>query len=248
MDQISDIDEERINSIIEEAEVNYKTGRFEDAAKNFEYLSGKMLDHKFFEDMIYFTYRSLTARKRINDIPTIVRNLQTLGLNVLKISTYLASEYLNNSLVYEEKTELLWVAQKNLELLGEKEQRKQFINTLTKIYVKFASDAEFSYSERRSYLERNLQMYKEMKDYNKYNSTNERLAFLLEEQAVNTLDSQGYDIELVAARLFAEAASIFFNIHNVEKYKLLINKAKTLDPKLKLPKPQKSDFVIEALN
>lgn len=248
MDQIKFIDEDRITSIVEEAEVNYKTGRYEDAAKNFEYLSREMLDHKFFEDMIYFAYRSMIARKQINDIPTIVKNMQSLGLDVLKISTYLASEYLNKTLIYEEKTELLWIAQKNLKLLGETEQQKQYIKSLTKIYFKFASDIEFSYTERRSYLERNLKMYEEIREYKKYKSTKEKLALLLEEQADHTLNSQGYDIELVAARLFAEAASILLEINNEAKHDQLIKKAKTLDPKLKLVETRNSNFAIEVLN
>ncbi|MCE7734693.1 MAG: hypothetical protein GPJ54_07445 [Candidatus Heimdallarchaeota archaeon] len=248
MDQIKLIDEDRITSVIEEAEVNYKTGRYEDAAKNFEYLSREMLDNKLFEDMIYFAYRSMIARKQINDIPTIVKNMQTLGLNVLKISTYLASEHLNKTLIYEEKTELLWIAQKNLELLGDSKQRKQYVQSLTKIYFKFASDVEFSYAERRSYLERNLQMYKEIKQFKKYKSTKEMLALLLEEQADNTLKSHGFDVELVAARLLAEAASILLEINNVAKHDILIGKAKKLDPKLKPVKTPNSNFAIEVLN
>lgn len=248
MDQDQVIDEERITSVIEEAEVNYKTGRFENAAQNFEYLSRLMLDHRLFEDMIYFSYRSLIARKQFNDIPTIVKNMQTLGLNLLKVSTYLASDHLNKTLIYEEKTELLWIAQKNLALLGDTDQRKQFIKALSEIYFTFSSDVEFSFEERRTYLERNIQMYEEIKDYKNYKLAKERLALLAEDQAIHTLNSQGYDVEIVAARFYAEAASIFSEINNIDKYNDLVEKAKSLDPKIILPHPQNQNLALEAVN
>ncbi|OLS24473.1 MAG: hypothetical protein HeimC2_22790 [Candidatus Heimdallarchaeota archaeon LC_2] len=239
MNNIKSEDDERINTVIEEAEVNYRTGRFENSATNFEYLTQKMLEKSLYEDMIYFAYRSIIARKQINDINSTVKIMQKLGINILKISTLIAMDQLNNTLVYEEKTELLWVAQKNLKLLGDPGKREKLIKILTDIYFNLSKDIEFNYEERKSYLDRNINLLQEIKDFDGYRRNKKELAHLMEEKAITTLNSQGFDIELVAARFFVQAANEYHDISDSNKYDELISNAKELDPKLKIITPKK---------
>lgn len=239
MNNIKSIDDERINTVVEEAEVNYRTGRFENSATNFEYLTQKMLEKSHYEDMIYFAYRSIIARKQINDINSTVKIMQKLGINILKISTLIAMDQLNNTLVYEEKTELLWLAQKNLKLLGDPGKREELIKILTDIYFNLSKDIEFNYEERKSYLDRNINLLQEIKDFDGYRRNKKELAHLMEEKAITTLNSQGFDIELVAARFFVQAANEYHDISNSNKYDELISNAKELDPKLKIITPKK---------
>lgn len=241
MNDLGPIDEDRINMVIEEAEVNYKTGRYENAAKNFEYLTQEMLENRFYEDMVYFTYRSIVARKQVNDNLSIVKIMQKLGINILKISTIVAMDQLNSTLIYEEKTDLLWVAQKNLKLLGDIVKREKLIRMLTEIYFTLSKDIEFSYDERKVYLERNITLLQEIKDFEGYRMNKDELAQLIEEKAVNTLNSQGFDVDLVAARFFIQAANEYHAIGNTKKYNELVSKAKELDPKMQIIKPKKND-------
>ena len=241
MNSVRSIDEDNINSVIEEAEVNNKTGRYENAAKNFEYLTQKMLENSCYEDMIYFAYRSIIARKQVNDISSIVKITQKLGINILKISTILSMDQLNNTLVYEEKTDLLWVAQKNLKLLGDFEKREKLIRILTDIYFNLSKDLEFTYDERKSYLERNITLLQEIKDFDGYRINKEEHAKLIEEKAIATLNSQGFDIELVAARFFVQAANEYQDIGDTKKYDELVSNAKELDPKIRLNTPENKD-------
>ena len=48
---------EKFHLILEEAETNYSTSRFKDAAKTFEHLAQQCIDNKLHEDMVYFFYR-----------------------------------------------------------------------------------------------------------------------------------------------------------------------------------------------
>ncbi len=241
MNDTRPLDEDRINMVIEEAEVNYKTGRYENAAKNFEYLSQEMLENKFYEDMIYFTYRSIVARKQVNDNISIVKIMQKLGINILKISTIVAMDQLNKTLIYEEKTDLLWITQKNLKLLGDHGKREKLIRMLTEIYLTLSKDVEFTYDERKAYLERNITLHQEIKDFEGYRVNKEELAQLNEEKGIATLNSQGFDVELVAARFFIQAANEYHDIGNTKKYNELVSNAKVLDPKLQIIKPKKKD-------
>ncbi|MHA2099312.1 MAG: hypothetical protein ACW99A_11530 [Candidatus Kariarchaeaceae archaeon] len=248
MESINKIGKDKINSIIEEAEVNYKTGRYENAAKNFEYLSRTMFDQRYFEDMLYFSYRSIIARKQFNDVTSIVKNMHKLALDILRVSTHMASEHLNETVIHEDKTELIWIAQYNLKLLGDHEKRLLYIRALSKIYLQLAADIEFKFEERKSYLERNMIMLEEIKEYKGYKSGIEKLAALIEEKAEQTLDSQGFDTNLVAARFYVEAATHFFQINNMNKYEELTAKARKLDPNLKMHQLTKDDQIVPILN
>lgn len=71
--------QEEFGKLKDEATENYKTGRFQNAARIYDNLVKALEKEGMYVDMIYFSYRAANARERAEDIPGSIKTFQILG-------------------------------------------------------------------------------------------------------------------------------------------------------------------------
>ena len=128
--QQNHIDPGLISSILEEAEVNFKTKRYENAAKSFDFLRNKTIEEHNYLDAIYFTYRSLHSWEKYGDPLNFSKLYQRQAIDSLRISTKLALKNLEDVVEITEKLDLLKIIEGNLKIFDEPKQRHSVIEKI----------------------------------------------------------------------------------------------------------------------
>lgn len=224
------------DNLLEEAETNFKSSRYENAAKTFEHIAHMCIEMKYFEDMLYFTYRAIVSWIQANKMINVIRLYQKLAIHSLKLSTLQAITTIDSTIDLENKADLIRLAQQNLKHLNENEKRRPLIDSLVTLYEKFGDDYSLNYNEKIVYLERSIELLKEIQDFDRLKSITIKLACLIETNAIQILKTSDFDAELVSAHKLIEAAKLYFDVEQVEKFNTLIAKALELYPEIDLTK------------
>lgn len=222
--------------LLQEAEANFNSSRYYNAAKTFEHLLQMCIDVNNYEDMIYFAYRAAVSWSQANQTKRIIQLYQKLAINTMKLSTVLAVSALENSKDLIEKAEFIKLAQENLKFLNEEEKRKPLVEMLLDLYDKFSNDYSLDHNEKVVFIERAIRLLIDIKDNERIKLLKFKLAGLTESNANYTLNNSEFDAELVSAHQLMEAAKLYYEVNDLPKFNELIEKAKALDPSLDLSK------------
>lgn len=205
-------------TILDEANAYYTTGRFVDAAKTFEHLSSMCIKSKKFDDMLYFTYRALNAWSNEDRTTNKLKLYQRVGVFSLKFSTKLALEALERSINNIEKLELMTIIKKNLIYLDEKIKRDEIMINMLPIITELIQ-IEDEYIRKKELIDNAIELHTELNN----SQEKEKLIFkkgsLIEKEADYQLQFAEFDPEEVAERLYVESLEIF----------ILVNKKKEMN-------------------
>jgi hypothetical protein len=229
---------EKFHLILEEAETNYSTSRFIDAAKAFEHLAQQCVDNKLHEDMVYFFYRAIVSWIQSNRTINVIKGYQKLAVTCLKLSTRKVFSEIESSVDLVEQAELLRLAQQNLKHLNEDKKRSQILLRLIDIYEKFGNDTSLEHKEKVTFIERAINLSCDTNNEARTTSLKLQLAKVTEMQAVQILSEKSFDSELVAAHQYIKAAKIYREIGYDTNSSELISKAVDLYPDLDLDELQ----------
>ena len=130
----------KLSELIEDANTNYINSRFVDAARSFGHIAQVCLKQEYYEDAIYFFYRSIVANTRTEDREKSVSILRELGLSCLKVSSAIVSKSMEEDLDIVTKASMLDVSQQNLHNLHDNEQRVIMVQSLVQLNQEIADD------------------------------------------------------------------------------------------------------------
>lgn len=222
------IDIDNFDLILQEANDNYYSGRFEDSANTFEHLSSMCVKMELYEDMIYFIYRALVSWSSINRVDRMIKIYQRIGLFSIKLSSQLAKQIVDTSYDLFEKVEFLEIIAKNLVNTGEMEKRKQVLIDLVIHYEELLDFENIDYIIKKGYYEKIISLLDEINDSTKLKKYKSRLAEFICKRGDLMLKESNFDPELVAAQYYYEAADYYLAIKKHKKYESLIKKADRL--------------------
>ncbi len=222
------IDIENFDMILQEANDNYYSGRFEDSANTFEHLSSMCVKMELYEDMIYFIYRALVSWSSINRADRMIKIYQRIGLFSIKLSSQLAKQVVDNSYDLFEKVEFLEIIAKNLANTGEMDKREHVLIELVKHYEELLDFDNIDYIIKKGYFESIISLLEEINDPTRLTKFKSSLAELICKRGDLMLKESNFDPELVAAQYYYEAADYYLAIEKHKKYENLIKKADRL--------------------
>lgn len=238
-----DINEEKFQEILHDAEVNFENQRYADAANTFEFLSNWCLEHNRPEDMLYFQYRAILAFKIIRKTEALVNKYQKLAINALKASTVYAMNEVNSPHV-ENKIALLWYVQQNLKMLDDENNRKSILMRLHNIFQQILDDEDLDDHRKIKYLDQSIQLSNDLGMTDQLIKDSKLKSQLIIQEGESILSSNGIDVEIIAAHKFLEAAQILNGISEMDETRELINKAKELYPDINLKKFNLDQFSV----
>ena len=224
----NNIDIDNFDMILQEANDNYYSGRFEDAANTFEHLSSMCVKMELYEDMIYFIYRALVSWSSINRADRMIKIYQRIGLFSIKLSSQLAKQVVDSSYDLFEKVEFLEIIAKNLANTGERDKREQILIELVKHYEELLDLDNIDYIVKKGYFESIISLLEEINDPTRLKKFKSSLAEFICKRGDLMLKESNFDPELVAAQYYYEAADYYLAIEKHKKYEQLINKADKL--------------------
>ena len=224
----NNIDVDNFDMILQEANDNYYSGRFEDAANTFEHLSSMCVKMELYEDMIYFIYRALVSWSSINRADRMIKIYQRIGLFSIKLSSQLAKQVVDSSYDLFEKVEFLEIIAKNLANTGERDKREQVLIELVKHYEELLDLDNIDYIVKKGYFESIISLLEEINDPTRLKKFKSSLAEFICKRGDLMLKESNFDPELVAAQYYYEAADYYLAIEKHKKYEQLINKADKL--------------------
>ncbi len=224
----NNIDVDNFDMILQEANDNYYSGRFEDAANTFEHLSSMCVKMELYEDMIYFIYRALVSWSSINRADRMIKIYQRIGLFSIKLSSQLAKQVVDSSYDLFEKVEFLEIIAKNLANTGERDKREQILIELVKHYEELLDLDNIDYIVKKGYFESIISLLEEINDPTRLKKFKSSLAEFICKRGDLMLKESNFDPELVAAQYYYEAADYYLAIEKHKKYEQLINKADKL--------------------
>ena len=224
----NNIDIDNFDMILQEANDNYYSGRFEDSANTFEHLSSMCVKMELYEDMIYFIYRALVSWSSINRADRMIKIYQRIGLFSIKLSSQLAKQVVDSSYDLFEKVEFLEIIAKNLANTGERDKREQVLIELVKHYEELLGLDNIEYIVKKGYFESIISILEEINDPSRLKKFKSILAEFICKRGDLMLKESNFDPELVAAHYYYEAADYYLAIEKHKKYEQLINKADKL--------------------
>lgn len=214
-------------TILDEANAHYSTGRFVDAAKTFEHLSSMCIKSKKFDDMLYFIYRALIAWSNEKSVYNKLRLYQRVGIFSLKFSTKLAMEELEQSISISKKLDLLIIIQKNLVYLDEKEKRIEILTQMIPIITDMIA-IEGEYIKRKALIEHSIEIHEELNNNQEIEEMIFKKGILIEEEADYQLVNADFDADEVAERLYVEAMAYFMRLNKKKEMNRVSSKLKKL--------------------
>ena len=229
------VDDAKFKEFLNDAEVNHQNQRYTDAAKTFEFLSEWCLENKMPEDMVYFQYRALVDYKIEGKIDSLVSHFQKLAINALKASTVYALSEVNSPHV-ENKIALLWYVQQNLKMLDDEAKRKSILLKLHHIFQQILEDESLDKNQKIQYLDKSIELSNDLGYNDQLINACKMKCEIIEKEGEAILKSNGYDVNIVAAHKFLEAAQIYGQISEFEKLNTLVKKAQDLYPEINLEK------------
>ena len=214
-------------TILDEANAHYSTGRFVDAAKTFEHLSSMCIKSKKFDDMLYFIYRALIAWSNEENIFNKIKLYQRVGIFSLKFSTKLAIEELEHSVSKSTKLELLTIIQKNLIFLDEKDKRLEILSQMVPILSELV-EIEDEYIKKKAFIEQSIEINEELEDNLERDNLILMKGLLTEKEADYQLKHAKFDAEEVAERLYVEAMGYYMRVNKKKEINRVSSKLKNL--------------------
>lgn len=222
------IDNSQFETILQEANAHYDTGRFTDAAKTFEHLSSVCIKEERFEDMLYFSYRALKAWDNTDNFERMIKLYQKIGILTLKFSTKLAIDQGEGSTDAREKARLFNIAQANFALLGEKERRLSVVEELLELYKLILKNTD-NYSSGKEILVKMINMAKIMNDMSLIEKYSLDLSKLIEKEGDYQLKNASFDAEEIASRLYKQAIDVFRDLDTTKMEKRIVKIQKKIE-------------------
>jgi len=214
--------------LINEANDHFNSGRFRDAARTFEYLVQFCLKIEYYEDIIYYLYKTILSWSYVGDIEQIIKQYQKLGILALKISTQIGSNVYEITTDDTRKVEILRLISENLYYLGEIKKKKELSPNLIDLYLNLSIKSEIKLDIRISYLEKASVIADENNNKSKSAEIQNNLASLLEEKADLSEQTMGIGNLEIASHFYKEASKIYKRLGNTKKSNILMEKSKLI--------------------
>ncbi len=213
-----------LQTIIEEANINFENARFNDAAKSFKLLHSKCIQNGLINDSIYFYYRMLIAYEMDKNYNEMIGSTINLSLFLLKTALDYASKNINDIKTTREKYKTFVYMEKILYHLHEEQQQELLIKSIIDIIFEIIKESEPE--DKMYYLEKGLEYNKRLEKISKSYKKEELLVTLLKcytTHAENILDENtGFDTVDVVLHYYGKAAYYAkeYNLENIaEDYK-----------------------------
>ncbi|MHA2092860.1 MAG: hypothetical protein ACW98K_18605, partial [Candidatus Kariarchaeaceae archaeon] len=216
----------KLSELIEDANTNFNNSRFVDAGRSFSHIAQVCLKQEYYEDAIYFFYRSIVANTRADDREKSVSILRELGLSCLKVSSAIISKSMELDLDILTKSTMLDISQQNLHNLHDDEQRLIMVQSLVQLYQEMAEDTNRPILVKERSLTRAIELATEVSDIHQYlDKLKTELAQILQEKVSQ---SNGFGSEVSGAHELVRAGMIYLDIGDEKSFINLVEQAITM--------------------
>ncbi|MHA2089962.1 MAG: hypothetical protein ACW98K_03810, partial [Candidatus Kariarchaeaceae archaeon] len=213
----------KLSELIEDANTNFNNSRFIDAGRSFNHIAQVCLKQEYYEDAIYFFYRSIVANTRAEDREKSVSILRELGLSCLKVSSAFISNSMGEELDILTKSSMLDISQQNLHNLHDGEQRLIMVQSLVQLYQEIADDTNYSISVKEHSLTRAIELVNEVSDIRvNVHDLKLQLARILQHKVAQ---SNGFESEVAGAHELIRAGLIYLDTGDDKTFQNLVKQA-----------------------
>ena len=144
-------------TLIQDADANFISGRLKDATRGFSYIVEKSAESRKFEEMLYASYRLLLCYNP-DDIFNTVSVIYNLAKTILQSSALVLADRIKLEVNLVAKKELLKLLEKILKHLDEAPNIEKLRIVLYDIYEKLINEYDATSEEKKEFA-------KEMLDY-----------------------------------------------------------------------------------
>ncbi len=219
-----------IDVLLKEANANYSTKRYRDAARTFEHLITLAIKNNDPEEAIYYGYRATDCWRKAGKEIQRINSFKHLGILALKFSSKLAEDYSNKTKDLREKANVISIAGE-CAALREKDKSNALFEESIKIYNKLIKSAKDE-KTKKSLLEEQLRVVNLMgneNDIKKYSTQIVELYITIADRESKKGDPSSLQ---EALRDYEDALSICEDIQLKEKISKLKNKIETIREEL----------------
>ncbi|MCG3216700.1 MAG: hypothetical protein KAS63_08250 [Candidatus Heimdallarchaeota archaeon] len=218
--------EKKMNILIEEANANYNTQRYKDAARTFEHLISLAIQNDEPEEAIYFAYRAADSWKKGKNPQNRAQTFAKMGSLAFNFGAQIAEQFAIKTKNIEEKAKSLFIAGECLSYLQPEKAKVQFeqsVEFFQKLAVK-----EKDTTKKVQHLRNALEAIRILKNKKKEKALKIRIANLHIKIAETNVAKENPENMQIALRSYEDALELFNEIKSKEDIQIITKKIEQL--------------------